>query len=761
MASVAPGTAGHAACEGHSTTVSFIRSCAVSVLPIMRSAAAIVCGWRSEVHWLMLTPPPRRKRVTSTAFRTLGMNTQRLLLAATATTATGAPGSVSSADCWVGGWTPEICCSAPGAKGNPLCWDHVYTFDKCCTETEEGIQFDLRRRNFVSDMVRRGATVHFDIRHVSGGRTGAVASRTLSARSTVLRVPAAQVYSLKSVPPQLAEAARRHSCDAHAVLALGLALERANPSSMLTAWIKLLPMSFANVLWFTETQLQLVNSTFFAYIVQNWFGDLECMHRAADEIPPGIWRGRRVDYEDLRWALSVVKTRGFAFEGTRESTMLIPLADFLNHNRIANVRTATLAEDALRFVATKTVMPGEELCIDYAQASNLEFLVRYGFRVEDNPYGGRQFDLGGEPLQAHCPSYILRYDTPDIIENATVDCHRQARYLSFEQQFGTLQPHEQLREDRYIYHAVEEACLRLLSMLEPPRPLSEYETEGSATANTAGWSMTGGRGSSEGITAVLVREIRAERALLQRCAMEFQQRQRELEPRPVPTTLAEPLARLRGAPAGAEDIVGFEAGGMETGSETFTNFGNFGGATAFSSSSSGSFGPPSSASAVASAAGYSMGLGVSSTPPSGFGPPTVAYGPDAHGVGAYGDAGSYGASSYGANAYDGTSAYGAYGMAGGPYAGVPGVVGGPYRSMPGAVSNGYRVPSGIAAASGDFASGAASARPAGGGANVGSDITEAASPASSSSSSGSFATPLDRSRVDQLLQRLQQGASIA
>eukprot|EP00971_Amphidinium_carterae_P226434 4491421-Amphidinium_carterae.2 len=31
--------------------------------------------------------------------------------------------------------------------------------------------------------------------------------------------------------------------------------------------------------------------------------------------------------------------------------------------------------------------------------------------------------------QAHCPSYILRYDIPEIIENSTVDCHRQvARY---------------------------------------------------------------------------------------------------------------------------------------------------------------------------------------------------------------------------------------------------------------------------------------------------------------------------------------------
>lgn len=450
-------------------------------------------------------------------------------------------GALTSADCWVGGWTPEICCSAPGAKGNPLCWDHVYTYDKCCTETEEGIQFNLRRRNFVSDMVRRGATVHFDIGHVSGGRTGAVAARTLSTRSTVLRVPSAQVYSLKSVPPAIAESANRHACDAHATLALGLALERVNPNSVLLDWIKLLPLTFANVLWFTSRQLAIVNDTFFAYVVENWFGDLECMRKAADEIPPTVWRGRRVAYEDLRWALSVVKTRGFAFEGTRESTMLIPLADFLNHNMVANVRTATLAEDALRFVATRNIMPGEELCIDYAQASNLEFLVRYGFRVEDNPYGGRQLDLGGEPLQAHCPSTILRYDTPDIVENATVDCHRQARYLSFEQQFGTLQVHEQLREDRYIYQAMEEACVQLLSMISAPQAAASYEA-----------------GAMDSITSALVREIRAERLLLQRCIAEFQQRQREESPRPVPAMLVEPLARVWAQPTSAEPLAAEE-----------------------------------------------------------------------------------------------------------------------------------------------------------------------------------------------------------
>lgn len=448
---------------------------------------------------------------------------------------------ISSAECWVGGWTPEICCSAPGAKGNPLCWDHVYTYDKCCTETQEGRDFNIRRANFVSDMVRKGATVYFDIRHVSGGRTGAVSDRTLSARETILRVPASQVYSMKSVPETLAGSADRQACDPHATLALGLLAEKLNPTSPLQDWIRLLPTSFANVLWFSDSQLRLVNSTFFSYLVQNWFHDLECMEAVAARVPKSTWRQRDFTITDLKWALSVVKTRGFAFEGTRESTMLIPLADFLNHHTSANVRTATYAEDALRFVATRGVLPGEELCIEYAQASNLEFMIRYGFRVEDNPYGGRQFDLAGEPMQAHCPSYILRYDLGEIIDNQTVDCHRQARYLSFEQQFGSMTPQEQLREDRYIFRAIEEACGQLLQMLSTPAPLSSYEKE---ITNT-GRGVAPSQGSNEGITSALVREIRTERVLLQRCATEFQRRQSEMQSRPIVGRLAESLQQMQ------------------------------------------------------------------------------------------------------------------------------------------------------------------------------------------------------------------------
>ncbi|CAE7385965.1 mei2 [Symbiodinium natans] len=138
--------------------------------------------------------------------------------------------------------------------------------------------------------------------------------------------------------------------------------------------------------------------------------------------------------------------------------------------------------------------------------------------------------------KVHCPAYILRYDSPDVIDNSIIDCHRQARYLSFQEQFGELQLHEQLREDRYIYKAVEQACGQLLSMLDAPPQLGESEVEATGT---------------EGITAVLVKEIKQERVLLLRCVQAFQQRQQESELRPLPTTLAEPLARLR---AGARSV---------------------------------------------------------------------------------------------------------------------------------------------------------------------------------------------------------------
>ena len=109
--------------------------------------------------------------------------------------------------------------------------------------------------------------------------------------------------------------------------------------------------------------------------------------------------------------------------------------------------------------------------LEYAKASNLEFLIRYGFEVRTalmfaavamgmasrvlslsgtvslavrtnsarlamhsgdsevpgNVYGGRQFEITGEELQNECPSVVLRHDLKGVVEDMTVDCHRHRK----------------------------------------------------------------------------------------------------------------------------------------------------------------------------------------------------------------------------------------------------------------------------------------------------------------------------------------------
>jgi len=229
----------------------------------------------------------------------------------------------------------------------------------------------------------------------------------------------------------------------------------------------------------------------------------------------------------LRWALSVVKTRVFSTDNTRESTLLIPLADFLNHGWDANVHTDPL--DALHFITKKPVRDADELRIEYARASNLEFLMRYGFRVEGNPYGGRSFDLTGETLQGQCPPIDLRHDLQEVVPNTVVDCHRKARWVAFRQQFGYMSSDETVKEDQHIYKAIADACENLGEMLYDSPVLD-----------------------TDALLTVWLRdEIKREKNLTQYCVNEFRKRQFERnvlpfikESDPIPG-LAQKLAQVQ------------------------------------------------------------------------------------------------------------------------------------------------------------------------------------------------------------------------
>eukprot|EP00397_Hematodinium_sp_SG-2012_P008981 GEMP01009053.1.p1 GENE.GEMP01009053.1~~GEMP01009053.1.p1 ORF type:complete len:440 (+),score=119.75 GEMP01009053.1:237-1556(+) len=423
-------------------------------------------------------------------------------------------GAVDILDCWTGGFTPELCCQGsasastePGGFGNPQCWDAIFTHEACCTETLEGQRFQAQRAAFIASFVAEGAIVEFTIEHIPGTiRSGAVAKRDFLEGDVVLKMSASQVVGVSGIPPSIRDASAR--CDPHVQLALAiLAAKLQKRSNLWPDWLGLLPRTYSNLLWFTERQKDLLRQSLFGYLVDNWESDLECMRGASEKLWPEV----EENDEDRRWAFSVVKTRGFSFEGTREETVLVPLADFLNHNMEANV-IAHPDATTLSFIAKQNVSKGDELFIEYGRASNLEFMARYGFRTDENIYGGRQFDLEGEKLQKLCPPVILRYDDT-IVEPMVLECHRRARYRAFQHAFGSLTEEDKRAEDRDIYNAISQACLALQG-LQPARVEEQMD--------------------DDDLSLALLNEIRAEASLVSRCVVAFDNLAKE-------NTSAEPI----------------------------------------------------------------------------------------------------------------------------------------------------------------------------------------------------------------------------
>jgi hypothetical protein len=407
-----------------------------------------------------------------------------------------------------------------------------------------GVELEDLRVGEVNDLVEEltagGAEVNFYVHHAptadrSGtAKTGALAMAAIGSGGTVLRVPEKQVFSLASVPGVIRRASQRQSCDAHAMLALGVVNEKRDPNSRLYNWLRLLPRGFANVLYYDDLQLALVARTYFSYLVETWPADLACMNHVVADLPEETWGlhqmlGPPLEPE-LRWALSVVKTRAFAVREERESTLLIPAADFLNHHPEPNARQNLL--DPTHFVATRNISAFEEVYLEYAKASNLEFLIRYGFEVPGNVYGGRQFEITGEELQNECPSVVLRHDLKGVVEDMTVDCHRQARYMSWEKQFGKLDDETRVREDLYIYRALGEACQELLSLLDPPPEL------------LAALRQQSERDPADQMSRKLAVEVEREAQLLRHCTTHFTARAQATVPEPLTSGMSPAYVKM-------------------------------------------------------------------------------------------------------------------------------------------------------------------------------------------------------------------------
>jgi len=78
--------------------------------------------------------------------------------------------------------------------------------------------------------------------------------------------------------------------------------------------------------------------------------------------------------------------------------VVLPVADLFIHSNEPTVYQNIV--DPSEFLARSNLTAGDLITTEYAKASDLEMLIRYGFKPDDNEYGSRQFELMGEPTQA-------------------------------------------------------------------------------------------------------------------------------------------------------------------------------------------------------------------------------------------------------------------------------------------------------------------------------------------------------------------------
>jgi len=93
-------------------------------------------------------------------------------------------------------------------------------------------------------------------------------------------------------------------------------------------------------------------------------------------------------------------------ETQRSSTIMVPMADFLNHISKNNAHLE-FDEDHLKMVATKAIQPGSQIYNTYGQLANSELLQMYGF-VEER--GANVYDQVVIPIDVVCDNILLCKD---------------------------------------------------------------------------------------------------------------------------------------------------------------------------------------------------------------------------------------------------------------------------------------------------------------------------------------------------------------
>uniref|UniRef100_A0A6U1X1Q7 Rubisco LSMT substrate-binding domain-containing protein n=1 Tax=Vannella robusta TaxID=1487602 RepID=A0A6U1X1Q7_9EUKA len=167
--------------------------------------------------------------------------------------------------------------------------------------------------------------------------------------------------------------------------------EMGNPDSQYRAYLDILPGSYPNhpLSWTDEELAETAGtgldntSKSIKQLLQKVFEHLsEKLVQANPSLFPG-W-----SFEKFVWAFQTVNSRSWTVtnENNEKESVLVPLADMLNHAPGAGLGGLSYDKTYFMINATKDYATGDQVFDNYGAKSNFDLLSTYGFVLEDNAY---------------------------------------------------------------------------------------------------------------------------------------------------------------------------------------------------------------------------------------------------------------------------------------------------------------------------------------------------------------------------------------
>eukprot|EP00762_Andalucia_godoyi_P005152 ANDGO_04007.mRNA.1 [Fructose-bisphosphate aldolase]-lysine N-methyltransferase len=271
---------------------------------------------------------------------------------------------------------------------------------------------------FLSWLSENGVdTSHFTIKKIPEFGLGVVATKAIPAKENVLKVPfsvmlTSQSCFLSNIGYVLKSEEKIKSAE-DVVLSICLVYQASKPDSFWRPYLDLLPEDRSLVTLVDNEVLRELDGTSlftalnnrkeqlaneYAYVYEHLFS------RFPDIFVPSVF-----NKSAYFWARHVVDSRAWGLQGSTYA--LIPMADFFNHHFLypplitdpEKQRAYLTARDDAGYVA------GEQIFDNYGNKTNAQFLLAYGFMLDDNEHDTLNINLafGGETVWDEAKQILL------------------------------------------------------------------------------------------------------------------------------------------------------------------------------------------------------------------------------------------------------------------------------------------------------------------------------------------------------------------